>query len=462
MFRLKAEEQQIQFTFDVDRGTLAGTENADSVSNDPTIPLYFDRSKLEVIVVNLLANALKYTPAGRGVTLRVSVHGNPGFQAQYAVGALLDHYVQIDVCDEGRGMAPDELDRIFDLYYQASQAETIRLTGSGIGLSLVKQFVERQGGTISVQSQPGRGTTFTVRLPFGFAHLSPADLSSDADSTPVEMPVFVPEAASVSVPAIPLLTQRILIIEDNDEVRSYLTSLFTGTFDVITANDGREGWEQVLHQLPDLVISDIMMPYRDGLELCRLIKQHPKTGHIPVVLLTARVAAAHELEGLETGADDYVGKPFNPSLLIARVNMLLSNRLKLRHYYQQTLLLQPADVVIPDADRIFLEKAMNLVETNLVTPDFSAQWLIREMGMSRSVFFRRLKSTTGQSVIEFINDIRMKRAAQLLSSGGLRVSEVCEMVGLEDLKHFRRAFQQLHGVSPSEYIRQHQPDSAAV
>jgi AraC-like DNA-binding protein len=205
-----------------------------------------------------------------------------------------------------------------------------------------------------------------------------------------------------------------------------------------------------------------MMPYRDGLELCRLIKQHPKTGHIPVVLLTARVAAAHELEGLETGADDYVGKPFNPSLLIARVNVLLANRLKLRHYYQQTLLLQPADIVIPDADRIFLEKAMSLVETNLVTPDFSAQWLIREMGMSRSVFFRRLKSTTGQSVIEFINDIRMKRAAQLLSSGGLRVSEVCEMVGLEDLKHFRKAFQQLHGVSPSEYIRQHQPDSATV
>ncbi len=456
MFRLKAEEQQIQFTFEIVRVDMDDREPA---SDELPIPLFFDRSKLEVIVINLLANALKYTPSGRRVSLRVTVCGSPDQPARYAAGKLTDHYLQIDICDEGRGMVPEELDRIFDLYYQASQAETIRLTGSGIGLSLVKQFVERQGGTIAVESEPGQGTTFTVQLPFGSAHLSPADLSPD--NPPVDEPTSEPVLTSTPAPA-PLPTQRLLIVEDNDDVRHYLVSLFTASFDIITANDGQAGWEQVLHQLPDLVISDIMMPHRDGLDLCRLIKQHPKTSHIPVVLLTARVAAAHELEGLETGADDYVGKPFNPSLLVARVTMLLTNRLKLRQYYQQNLLLQPANVVIPDADRLFLEKAMSLVESNLTTPDFSAQWLIREMGMSRSVFFRRLKSTTGQSVIEFINDIRMKRAAQLLSTGGLRVSEVCELVGLEDLKHFRKAFQQLHGVSPSDYIRQHQPDSTSA
>lgn len=182
--------------------------------------------------------------------------------------------------------------------------------------------------------------------------------------------------------------------------------------------------------------------------------------HIPVVLLTARIAAVQELEGLETGADEYIGKPFNPELLTARVKMLLANRLKLHHYYQQQLLLQPTDIVIPDADKAFLEKVMSLVESNLTEPDFSAQWLIREMGMSRSVLFRRIKSTTGQSVVEFINAVRMKRAAQLLSTGQLRVSEVCELVGLEDIKYFRKAFQQLHGVSPSEYAKHHLLDKA--
>ncbi|GAB3573794.1 hybrid sensor histidine kinase/response regulator transcription factor [Spirosoma luteolum] len=449
MFRLKAEELQIQFSLVVDPAGAAGP--------DAPIPLFFDRSKLEVVVINLLANALKYTPAGRSVSLRIGTVGHPDRPAVRQAEQLIDNYLTIRVCDEGKGMSPDELDRIFDLYYQASQAETIRLTGSGIGLSLVKQFVERQGGTIAVTSEPGRGTTFTVCLPFGSAHLLPADLAPDPDPADVPDPDPIPAVAPPPVPAL-LPTQRLLIVEDNDEVRRYLVSLFADSFDVFSATDGLTGWTQVQQQLPDLVISDVMMPHRDGLDLCRLIRQHPQTGHIPVILLTARVAAAHELEGLETGADDYVGKPFNPSLLVARVNMLLGNRLKLRQYYQQNLLLQPADIVIPDADRLFLEKAMALVEANLTEPDFSAQWLVREMGMSRSVFFRRLKSTTGQSVIEFINDIRMKRAAQLLRTGRLRITEVCELVGLEDPRHFRKAFQQRYGMSPSEYSRQPQPD----
>jgi signal transduction histidine kinase/ligand-binding sensor domain-containing protein/DNA-binding response OmpR family regulator len=449
MFRLKADEQGIQFAME---------------APEEPIPLYFDRSKLEVVVINLLSNALKFTPADRRVTLRLEVVGDAQQDARYTDGILSDNYLDLQVCDEGKGIWPEELDRIFDVYYQASQADTMRVTGSGIGLSLVKQFVERHGGTIGVQSTIDRGTTFTVHFPFGSAHLSPADIVSEAEAASL---VSVPEPAPDEVPEVPPPTApasapRILIVEDNDEVRQYLASLFTAGYEVHLAADGQEGWEQVQQLLPDLVISDVMMPRRDGLDLCRTIKQHPATLHIPVLLLTARVAAAHELEGLETGADDYVGKPFHSQLLVARANMLVGNREKLRQYYRQNLLLQPSEVAIPDADREFLEKAMQLVEANLTEPHFSAQWLFQEMGMSRSVFFRRIKGITGQSVIEFINDVRMKKAAQLLRTGSLRVAEVCELVGLEDPRYFRKAFQQLHGLTPSAYLKKHQLSPAEV
>ena len=200
-----------------------------------------------------------------------------------------------------------------------------------------------------------------------------------------------------------------------------------------------------------------MMPRRDGLELCRQIKQHPKTAHIPVVLLTARTAALHELEGLGVGADDYVSKPFNPQLLQARAAALLRTRGKLREYYQRQILLEPTDVVVADADRQFLESAMAVVERGLDDPEFSVQGLAREMGMSQSVFYRRIKSATGQTAVEFIRDVRMKRAAQLLTQTQLRVSEVAFQVGITDEKYFRKTFQKIYGVVPSEYIRQHRP-----
>jgi AraC-like DNA-binding protein len=198
-----------------------------------------------------------------------------------------------------------------------------------------------------------------------------------------------------------------------------------------------------------------MMPGMNGLELCKKIKSNPKTAHIPVVLLTARVAAVQELEGLETGADDYIQKPFNPRILKAKVNAVLLNRNKLHQYYQRSILLQPAEIVIPDEDRNFLENAMKLVEHNLTNPDFNVQSLVSMMGMSQSVFYKRVKSITGQSVIEFIKDIRLKRAAHLLANGHARVSEIAMMVGIEDPKNFRVSFQKIYHMSPSQYAREH-------
>jgi signal transduction histidine kinase/ligand-binding sensor domain-containing protein/DNA-binding response OmpR family regulator len=447
-FKLKAEERRLAYTLSV-----------------PTAPvaLYFDRSKLEIILTNLLANAFKYTPEGGRIELKATVVGKLGGEAVFQAGQLAANYLEVSVLDTGTGIKQDELAHIFDPYYQASHTDTLRMTGTGIGLSLVKQFAERHGGTISVESQVGVGTTFRLRLPFGQAHLLPGDVlvSEPAEAAEDTLAAAATPALlheSTAVAALP----RILVVEDNDEVRQYLEQLFTDDFDVLTAADGLDGWAQALATCPDLVISDVMMPRSDGLELCRQLKQHPRTAHIPVLLLTARTAALHEVEGLDLGADDYVPKPFNPLVLQAKVATLLRNRHKLREYYQRQILLEPTEIVIADADRTFLEQAMRTVEQHLDDPEFSVQVLARELAMSQSVLYRRIKSITGQTAVEFIRDVRMKRAAQLLASTNLRVSDIAFQVGVEDAKYFRKTFQKIYGMAPSEYAKQHRQRHAAV
>ncbi|GAB3754220.1 hybrid sensor histidine kinase/response regulator transcription factor [Spirosoma pomorum] len=451
IFRLKAEECRIEYTLE------APTE---------PIMLYFDRSKLEIVLTNLMSNAFKYTPEGGRVRLQLAVVGNTEKPAHRVENKLVDNYLQLTVRDWGVGMQTDELDKIFDPYYQASHTDTLRMMGTGIGLSLVKQFVEAHTGEITVQSEVGQGTTFTIRLPLGHAHLTPAEIRE-------ETPAVVVDAASFPDTATEAETQsaaetslgpagRLLLVEDNDELRQYLQQLFTSTYDVFVAVDGVEGWQKTQEILPDLVISDVMMPRSDGLELCKKIKEHPKTLHIPVVLLTARVAAVQEVEGLESGADEYMAKPFNPRILYAKIGTMLQSRNRLKEYYHRQILLEPTQVVIPDEERQLLDKAMNLVEQNLTNPEFNVPLLVREMGMSQSAFYRQLKAITGQSVIEFIRDVRMKRAAQLLTDSNLRVSEIAEQVGIDDLKHFRKTFQGVYNVSPSEYARQHRVPTRPV
>ncbi len=445
IFKLKAEEKGIAYTLD------APAE---------AVPLYFDRNKLEIVLTNLLANAFKYTEAGGRVRLAVAAVGDPAAPALRRRDKLLANYLEIKVIDEGIGMAPDDLHRIFDPYFRVASARNQPVPGTGIGLALVKQALERHAGELAVTSALGTGTTFTLRLPFGRAHLALSEIEAAVPDdvlapAPPLVPPPTPPSAAEAPPLAPATPALLLIVEDNDEVRHYLHQLFAPDFEVALAADGVEGWEKALALLPDLVISDVMMPRRDGLELCRQIKQHPKTGHIPVMLLTARTAAMHELAGLETGADDYGGKPFNPQVLHAKALALLSNRGKLREYYQRQLLLEPTQVVIPDAEKQLLERAMRIVEANLDNPDFGVPVLVREMGMSQSVFYRRIKGITGQSVAEFIRDVRLKRAAQLLATSELRISEIASQVGFEDSKHFREAFRKIYSLSPSEYAKEH-------
>ncbi|RZK58679.1 MAG: response regulator, partial [Hymenobacter sp.] len=452
-FQLKAQERSISYQLDV-----------------PAEPvwLYFDRGKLEIIVTNLLANAFKYTRDQGRVVLAATAVGSAASPAEYAEGQLAANYFTITVSDTGVGISPHELDRIFDPYYQASHTDTLRMGGTGIGLALARQFAECHGGQLTVVSQRGAGTTFELRLPFGQLHLRPEDLQpaepapglAPAESEFLEEEELLPlPAAATPAPAGP---PRLLVVEDNDEVRQYLTQLFEADYTVLTAEDGLVGWEKALGQLPDLIISDVMMPRSDGLELCQRLKQHPKTSHIPVLLLTARTAETHELEGLGVGADDYVSKPFNPTLLRAKADALLRNRRKLHEFYQRHLLLQPTELVVPDADREFFEQAMSTVEHHLGDAEFSVQVLAREMAMSQSVFYRRIKSITGQTAVEFIRDVRLKRAAQLLAQTTMRISEIAFEVGIEDAKYFRKAFQKIYSLTPSDYAKQHRVGRAAA
>jgi signal transduction histidine kinase/ligand-binding sensor domain-containing protein/DNA-binding response OmpR family regulator len=450
-FQLKAQERGIKYQLDV-----------------PAEPvrLYFDRGKLEIVLTNLLANAFKYTCDQGRVELAATVVGSAGSPAVYTGEQLTGNYLKITVSDTGMGISPHELDRIFDPYYQASHTDTLRMGGTGIGLSLARQFAQRHGGQLTVASVQGAGTTFELRLPFGQQHLRPEDIRAEEPSTspaasqselPLEeeLPALPPTVAPAGPP-------RLLVVEDNDEVRQYLTQLFEADYAVLTAEDGLAGWTTALAQLPDLIISDVMMPRSDGLELCQRLKQHPKTSHIPVLLLTARTAETHELEGLGMGADDYVSKPFNPTLLHAKADALLRNRRKLHEFYQRHILLQPTEIVVADADREFLEHAMSAVERHLGDAEFSVQVLAREMAMSQSVFYRRIKSITGQTAVEFIRDVRLKRAAQLLAQTTMRVSEIAFEVGIEDAKYFRKAFQKIYGLTPSDYAKQHRTSRTAA
>ncbi|GAB2526723.1 hybrid sensor histidine kinase/response regulator transcription factor [Spirosoma aerophilum] len=451
IFKLKAEELHIDYALEAPAEAVV---------------LYFDRSKVEIILTNLLSNALKFTPEGGKIRIGVSVVGSPDSAAVFEKGALQANYLEIVVRDWGVGMNADEVDKIFDPYYQASHTETMRMTGTGIGLSLVKQFVEVHLGEVMVQSAPGAGTTFTLRFPFGREHLPPDSIRDEPSRSERHMTFTqdMPEVDrpdSTSEPAPVVRSGRILLVEDNDELRQYLQQLLSTTFEVFVAVDGVDGWEKALDLLPDLVVSDVMMPRSNGLELCKKIKQHPKTMHIPVVLLTARAAAVHELEGLETGADEYMAKPFNPRLLYTKIAVMLQSRHRLKEYYQRQILLKPTDIIIPDEEKQLLEKAMGIVEAHLADSDFSVPVLVREMGMSQSAFYRQIKAMTGQSVVEFIRDVRIKRAAQLLATTSLRVSEIANQVGFDDLKHFRKTFQSVYTLSPSEYARQHREGATA-
>lgn len=407
---------------------------------EPEQALY-DADKLEKIVTNLLANALKFTPAGGIVRVRY----------QYEVA---HQQAIISVADSGPGIAPEQQVRIFERFYQSPQTTQ---SGTGIGLALVQELVLVLGGQVTLSSQSGQGATFTVTLP----------ISIPADSSAVPMTPSVPardgllpystgdetgaaadfSSGPVDSGELPLL----LLVDDNADVRQYIRMLFTADYRVLEAENGRLGLVKAGQVLPDLVVCDLMMPDMDGLAFCEGLRQQVATDHIPVILLTAKADVDSRIDGLLRGADDYLAKPFHPVELQTRVKNLLTQRRRLRDRFSRELRLQPTNVVVSSAEEQFLQRAIGVVEAHLGDSAFDVEQLSAALSLSRMQLHRKLKALTNQSATEFVRQLRLQRAADLLRQRSATVSEVAFGVGFESLSYFTKAFRDQFGTVPSEF-----------
>ena len=430
-FDALAEQLKIEFQF---------------YSSSNVIKAWFDRDQFEKIMFNLLSNAFKHTPEQGNIAIRI-VEGKDD--------------ITIAVEDSGKGVKPEHYETIFQTFF--SYDEDRHHTGTGIGLALTKSLVDAHHGTITVERTNDHLTRFTVKLLLGNKHFDQSELSQrPGDVEQIESyPALSPELLFEKEPDTDQLLQRtedqpkLMIVEDNHEVRAYVKSIFLNEFVILEAEDGKEGISLALEEIPDLIISDVMMPVMDGISMTRQLKSNTKTSHIPIILLTARTSLIFKVEGLETGADDYVNKPFNPKVLQLKVRNAIRARELMRKAFRDNdaLVIEPRRVTLTSTDEEFVQKALRSIENNMNNADYSVEELGLDVGMSRMQLYRKLKALTGHSANEFIRTIRLKRAAQLLEQNQLTIAEITYEVGFNDLQYFRECFKKLFGVTPSEYTQ---------
>ncbi len=446
--------------------------------SEKSVLVWFDRDKMEVILYNLLSNAIKYTPSGGSIGLSVmrSNEKPPALPDKEEV--FEDGYVEISVEDNGIGIPADQMDKIFDRFYQYDIKGGEKVYGSGLGLEVVKKFVALHKGVITVSSvesqnnQPGK-TRFTITIPLGRKHLDDSqiikDFKNSEDISLYKHALIPSETVDTSLdldntsPAIENQDTAdkttLLVVEDNDEVRNFIASLFEPDYTVEKANDGESGLKLAMEIIPDLILSDVMMQELDGIELCKRIKTDPRTSHIPVILLTARTAVTFQIQGFETGADDYITKPFSAEILKARVKKLIDQRKMLKEQLAKNLKLIPEEVSITSVDETFMKKTLDFINENIADPDLGVNKVATEVGMSRVHFYRKIKALTNLSAVEFIRMIRLERAAQLLKTGKHNISDVRYAVGFQQADYFRNAFKEYFGTTPTDFIKNNAPES---
>ena len=426
-FRELAHSQQIAFQF---------------IATETELQAWFDPEQLEKVFYNLLSNAFKFTPPGGRITVKLDTEGE-------MLRAVIE--------DNGKGISAAELPRIFDLFYTGKTDSSLRKNaGTGIGLALTKSIVDLHSGIIRVESPgAGRGSAFVVLLPLGNAHFRKEDLAptekNGKELRPAGAPAYAESANGKDHEPEAREKPLVLVVDDHEDIRNYIRLRLQALYQIEEAEGGLEAWQKTQEQLPDLVISDILMPDLNGLELCRRIKSDPMTSHIPVILLTAKGNTTAQIDGLEAGADAYLAKPFDPELLMARMRNLLQAHERLQKHFQQGgvhVALKELD--ISHLDQQFLEKCMDLIERHLADPEYSVEQLGKALFMSRMQLYRKIKALTGSSPNHFIRSIRLSRAAQLLEKG-FSVAEVTYQVGFQDLKYFRESFRKQFGVNPSEF-----------
>ena len=396
----------------------------------------YDHDKVYKVVNNLLSNAVKFTPSGGRIAVRVENSVRNGRE-----------YVAVSVRDTGCGMEEKDKERIFTRFYQVESSHKSQ-SGSGIGLHLVKGYVDLHGGEITVDSRTGEGSVFTFFLPTDLQHDEKVTIAHGEDKETVG--VSVPSAAEDgSEPSGE--RKKLLIVEDNADFRAYLVHEFSSDFDVVEAGDGAEGEEMVREEWPDLVISDLMMPKRDGIAFCQRMKNDIHTSHIPFILLTAKMSDDARIESYKAGADSYISKPFNFEMLQVRVQKLIEQRETRKETFKKNIEITPSEITTTSLDEEFVKKAVAFVEKNMDDSEYSLEDLSSDLGLSKTHLNRKLTVILNMKPLQFIRSIRLKRAAQLLVGSQYNVVEIADKVGFNTIKYFNRYFKEEFGMTPTQY-----------
>ena len=412
---------------------------------------FFDRDKVEKIMVNLLSNAFKFTPEHGEITCSVTSENKRNGDTRY---------VELLVKDTGPGIPAEQLEKIFDRFYQVEDGWKKETSGTGIGLSLTKELTVLQHGEIRVESDLQKGSRFMVRLPVGKDHLKPQEYDILKDEEIEGQSLYIKCNISDNSQKVRDDTYEtsfgidrpiVLIVDDSQDIRRHIRESLDKNFIIKEAGNGKEGLEKAIAIVPDLIITDLMMPEMDGLELCRKLKTDERISHIPVIMLTAKAEVEDKIEGLETGADDYITKPFNIKELIIRTKNLIEQRKKLKEKYNHQISLEVSETDVKSVDEKFLERARKIIEKNIADCSFDVNSFYPEMGMSRMQLFRKLKALVNQTPGELIRNLRLQRAAHLIQQNYGNVSEVTYEVGFNNLSYFAKCFKEKYGLLPSEW-----------
>ena len=423
------------------------------LSDPKEVFMDYDPEKMQMVLSNLLSNAIKFTPSEGNVYVRVEEQKLSS-----------EHFLQITVQDTGIGIAPEHLPHIFKRFYQVDASSTRSGEGTGIGLALVKELIDAMNGQVNVLSQKdtgqgtGSGTKFEIKLP-----ISRKEAIKQDQKPPGEVPILAESLILKSEQNTPFRTvskgdrSLVLLIEDNTDVLRYLSSFLSGDYEIQTARNGKEGIQKAFELIPDLIVSDVMMPEQNGLEVCQILKSDERTNHIPIILLTAKVNTDSRIHGLNVGADAYLAKPFSREELMIRIEKLIALREALRERFMQSgtvakLLKEPPKT----SEELFLQKVLKVIEDNYQDPEFGLPQLCEQMHMSRSNLFRKIKALTGKPTTHLIRSVRLQKAEELLRHNQLNVSEVCFEIGLSHPTYFATLFKEAYGVSPREYQEKHQ------
>ena len=432
-FKEMANEKKIQYEF--------------SATIDE-LKILYDQDKMEVVLYNLLSNAFKFTDNNGMVNISLDKD---------------NENCTITISDSGIGISKEHQNEIFNRFYQVSNPDASKVDGSGIGLSLAKKLVDLHFGEISVESELNKGTKFIIEIPINNPQLEQNSVSSKPrakvdlelevkkEKTEDEA-VIIDDSFEDEQTSISSEKPQILVIDDNKDIRDYLKDLLKINYHIIDAADGVEGLKLANEVVPDLIISDIMMPRMDGIELSSKLKKDIATSHIPIILLTARTSTVFEVDGLQSGADDYIKKPFNSTIVKTRIESLLRNRQMVRNYYLNKIRFEAdAEVVVKDTESDFIDLAIKLVEENMQNEDFGIEFLTDKLFMSQSTLFRKIKSLTGMSITGFIRSLRLKNAANLIRTEDMSLSQISYEVGFNDYKYFKKSFKEQFKCLPSEY-----------